>query len=456
MSKYGQTVLIIDDDAALLPAVARTLELAGYRVLTAREFRDGERVLRSEKIDTLLLDFLLPGIEGMEALETVRHEYPLLPVILITGSPGYPLAVQAMKLGAFDFVPKPFDPPDKLLVAVRNACEKMRLELERQVLIDSLQEQYPIIGESQVMQSLKHKLNRVAQTDTAVLLLGETGTGKELAARTIHATSRRAAKPFIAVNCAAVYRELIESELFGHKKGSFTGAIGDKPGKFKVASGGTIFLDEIGDMEPGLQAKVLRVLQEKEIEPVGGTVPEKIDVRVIAATNKDLPGLVAEGRFRQDLYYRLNGVTITLPALREHPEDISSLLQLFLARLGNEYNRIVPLIQTSATDALMRHGWRGNVRELANFAAWVMTLGGPEITALDVKEWNGQNNRHCEPDEEASDYRQAKEGFEKEYFRRLLKLYDGNVTAVSRHAGLDRSGLHRKLNTLGLVDINPH
>lgn len=456
MSKLGQTVLVIDDDEILLPTVARTLELAGYRVLTAREFRDGQRVLKSEPVDILLLDFLLPGIEGLEALEAVHREFPLLPVLLVTAYPAYSLAVQALKLGAFDFVPKPFDPPDRLLVAVRNACEKARLEQERQLLLDSIREQHPIIGNSPIMQSLKYKLNRVAQTDTPVLLLGETGTGKELAARAIHSSSRRAGKPFIAVNCAAVSRELIESELFGHKKGSFTGALGDREGKFKAADGGSIFLDEIGDMEPGLQAKVLRALEEKEIEPVGGTVPEKVDVRVIAATNRDLQALVSDGRFRKDLYYRLSGVVVSIPPLRDRVEDIPALIQLFLARLGNEQSCQIPLLLPSASEALMRYEWPGNVRELNNFARWIMTFGGPEITVRDVAEWKGQGSQNGRAEEESTDYRMAKEEFEREYFGRLLKLYDGNVTAVARHARLDRSGLHRKLSALGLVENTPH
>lgn len=455
MPNNGQTILVVDDDETLLPTVVRTLELAGYRVLSAREFRSGQRLLQSEPIDVLLLDYLLPGIAGLEALEIVHREHPMIPVLLITAYPEYTLAVQAMKLGAFDFIPKPFSPPDKLLVAVRNACERMRLERDRQLLIGALQEQYSIVGDSPVIRSLLDKLNRVARTDTTVLLLGETGTGKELAARMIHTASRRAASPFIAINCAAVYRELIESEMFGHKKGSFTGAIGDKLGKFKAAHGGTIFLDEIGDMESSLQAKVLRALQEREVEPVGAETPEKVDVRVVAATNKDLPTLVSDGKFRQDLYYRLNSVLVSLPALRDHLEDLPALLDLFLVRLSNEQNLRIPLIKPCAIEALMRHKWPGNVRELNSFANWIMTLGGHEITAHDVAEWRGQKPLGMDAPETSTNYRAAKEEFEREYFKRLLKLYSGNVTAVSRHAGLDRSGLHRKLNSLGLVEESP-
>jgi DNA-binding NtrC family response regulator len=454
MGERNSTVLVVDDDDQILTGTARTLELGGYRVLTAKEAVNGSRLLETERVDAVLLDLRLPGINGFEALEAMRAAHPHLAVIMMTAYGEVPEAVKATKLGAYDFLKKPVE-RDSLLVAVRNACERTLLGEERNHLLSIIGESYRMVGNSGAIEKLRRDIAHVAKTNEPVLIFGETGTGKELVARSIWLQSLRSARPYVAVNCAAITASLAESELFGHKRGSFTGANEDKLGRFAVANGGTILLDEIGDMESALQAKVLRALQEGEIEMVGATHPIKVDVRVIAATNQDLDEMVRARSFRADLLYRLKGVVIKVPPLRERLDDVRPLLQLFLMRRAEQLNKAAPMPEPAAMEILMRHDWPGNVRELDLCAGFLMTYAGPEITVRDVREWLGQTHQQNHEVLEARSYVAAKINFEQTYFKTLLAAHEGNISAVSRAAGLDRAGVHRKLKALGIVDNSP-
>ncbi len=455
MSERNDSVLIVDDEPAMLEAMARTLEISNYRVLSAREIVEATRVLDSETVHTVLLDLRLPGVEGFEGLDRIRRDYPLIPVIVITAYGGVPEAVQATKRGAFDFLEKSGS-RDRLLISVRNACDRGHLEAEKRGLVANIQEANPLIGRSEAMREIQRLIARAAPTEEPVLIVGDTGTGKEVVARALFAQSRRAGKPFVAVNCAAIVHELAESELFGHRRGAFTGAIENKVGKFKSADGGTLFLDEIGDMSMALQAKVLRALQDGEIEPVGNPNSLKVNVRIIAATNRDLETQLKEHSFRQDLYYRLSGIVLRIPSLRERREDVYPLLLHFLEQAAEKQVSPVPTVSPGAVEALMACEWPGNVRQLERCAGWLLTFGGPEISFEDVQEWLGHGLSSSQsPVRAGRDYVSARQAFEREYFSGLLDIHKGNISAVARAADLDRSGLHRKLKALGLVDGSP-
>jgi two-component system nitrogen regulation response regulator NtrX len=452
MASKHATILIVDDDKALLATLARTLELAGYQVLSAQEPQEAKRLLQEHEVAALLLDLQLPGVTDLEVLESVRSALPALPVVVVTAHATVDRAVRALKMGAFDFIQKPID-RDRLLVTLRNALERVRLETERTGLLGTLQSRHEIIGNSTAIRTLKDAIFRVAPTDHKVLIVGETGVGKEVVADAVFTHSLRAAKPFIKVNCAAIPRELIESELFGHRKGAFTGANENKAGKFKLADGGTIFLDEIGDMDVSLQAKVLRVLQEGQIEIVGGGGPETVDVRVIAATNQSLDQAMKEGRFRQDLYYRLLEVTLRIPPLRDRLDDVPLLMDHFLAAAASRSNKPQLKLHSDAIQVLLAHNWPGNVRELKSLAGWISVfVAGPAISGEDLKGWFRENGTDGDVATQVEDYNRAKETFDREYFKKLLIAMQGNMTAVAKAANLDRSGLYRKLKSLGIVD----
>ena len=452
MTTKHEMILIIDDDEALLATLSRTLELAGYNVLTAREPQQGKRLLEQKTVSVLLLDLQLPGVTDLEVLQTVRSALPDLPVVVITAYATVDRAVRALKMGAFDFIQKPVD-RDRLLVTIRNALERERLVSERAGLLGTIQAQHDFIGRSKAMRDLRDRIMRVAPTDHKIMILGETGSGKEVVADAIFAHSGRAAKPFVKVNCAAIPRELIESELFGHRKGAFTDAKEAKAGKFKLADGGTIFLDEIGDMDVSVQAKVLRVLREGEIEPIGGAGPEKVDVRVVVATNQNLEKLTADGKFRQDLYYRLSEVVLRVPSLRERLEDIQPLMEHFLDDLARRTNRPPLMLRPDAVQLLLQHDWPGNVAELKNLCGWLSVFTeSDKVTADDLRDWFRDSKGDPKTPIELEDYTKAKENFEREYFRKLLIAMQGNITSVAKAAGLDRSGLYRKLKHLGIVD----
>jgi two-component system, NtrC family, response regulator len=362
------TLLIIDDKKSMLDMLSKTFQLEGYRVLTAANVADACKLIDQGEMDTIVTDLRLPDGNGMDVLRCAKERFPLLPVVLMTAHGSIELAVKAVKDGAYDFVTKPFD-PEHLLIIVRRALSEGASRKENIILKKEFSRflvMPEIIGSSRVWLDVMDKARKVAPLKTTALILGESGTGKELIARSIHHHSPRSRAAFVAVNCAAIPKDLIESELFGHEKGAYTGAIEAKPGRFELADGGTIFLDEIGDMDMPLQSKMLRVLQEKEIERVGGSRPISVDLRVIAASNKDLQKEVAEGRFRDDLFYRLNVFPILVPPLRERVEDILPLAEHFITLFSKEMSKNRPGLSDAACRLLCGYDWKGNVRELKN------------------------------------------------------------------------------------------
>src|SRR6187399_1020018 len=359
------SILIVDDEPGVRSALSGVLRDEGYRVeAVASGEACIERVTR-EAVDLIILDVWLPGMDGLATLARLRERQVDSQEVLISGHGNIESAVRAIKLGAFDFVEKPLS-LEKTVLVVRNALRQRRLEDENRALRARVDRTRTMVGESQAMRQLREQVAMAAPTNGRVLIYGENGTGKELVARTIHGHSRRARGPFIEVNCAAIPEELIESELFGHMRGSFTGATADRRGKFELADGGTLFLDEIGDMSLKTQAKVLRALQEQVVEPVGGTAGMRVDVRVLAATNKDLTTEIRASRFREDLYFRLNVIPIFVPPLRDRPDDIARLADHFMADFAREYGRRIKTFESNAVSALQRYDWPGNVRELRN------------------------------------------------------------------------------------------
>ncbi|MDA8084693.1 MAG: sigma-54 dependent transcriptional regulator [Nitrospiraceae bacterium] len=363
-----QTLLLVEDKESMAQMLRETLEAEGYRIVIARDGAEGIRMLREGDFDLVISDLKLPRKDGIEVLKASKAENPAVPVIMMTAFGTIETAVSAMREGAYDFITKPFD-LDHLLLLIKRALETRRLLTENMLLRDELSSKVwgrQIIGKSSAVTDAAQKVRKVAQGKTTVLLLGESGTGKELFARAIHNLSPRHAYPFVPINCAAIPKELLESELFGHEKGSFTGADARKIGKFELADRGTIFLDEIAEMDAGLQTKLLRVLQEEEIERVGGLRPVAIDVRVVAASNKDLEKAVEERTFREDLFYRLNVFPITVPPLRERKDDIPVLVDFFINRYSTELKAPARKISPEALGLLMCYPWKGNVRELEN------------------------------------------------------------------------------------------
>ena len=359
------TILIVDDEAGVRSALGGVLRDEGYEV---EAVGSGEACLdrmARGPVDLIILDVWLPGIDGLVTLERLRERGVDAEVVIISGHGNIESAVRAIKMGAFDFVEKPLS-LDKTVLVVRNALRQRHLVAENKELRAHVDKEFTIVGESRAIRQLREQIAMAAPTNGRVLIFGENGTGKELVARNVHALSRRRAGPFVEVNCAAIPEELIESELFGHVRGAFTGAVSDRRGKFEVADGGTLFLDEIADMSLKTQAKVLRVLQEQVVDRVGGTTTIKVDVRVIAATNKDLPSEIRAGRFREDLYFRLNVIPILVPALRERGEDVPRLAEHFLQQLSREYGRRLKQVTPAAMTALREYSWPGNVRELRN------------------------------------------------------------------------------------------
>ncbi|GAB6061943.1 sigma-54-dependent transcriptional regulator [Deferrisoma palaeochoriense] len=379
-------VLVVDDDESLRRILEYNLAEEGYAVATAASGEEALEKLDRASFDLVVTDIKMPGMDGMDLLRRIKAEAPETQVIVITAFGTIEMAVEAMKAGAAEYITKPFN-RDELKLAVRKALRVRDLEAENVRLrqeVRRIEEADKIVGDSPAMQAVYRLIEKVADSDASVLITGESGTGKELAARAIHRLSRRADRPFVAVNCAAIPRELLESELFGHKKGAFTGAIRDKKGRFEEAAGGTIFLDEIGEMPLDLQPKILRALQEREITPVGSNEVIRVDARVLAATNRDLEAEVEEGRFREDLYYRIAVVPIHMPSLRERPEDIPLLVAHFLKKLApGRAIRITP----EAMEALTRYSWKGNVRELENTIERLLVLTeGDTIRLQDLPE----------------------------------------------------------------------
>jgi len=377
-------ILIVDDERAIRNSIKEILEFEGHEITLAEDGRQGCQVGKEQQFDLIFSDIKMPDMDGMEMLSALREAEVECPIVMISGHGNIDTAVEAIKRGAFDFIQKPID-LNRLLITTKNALEKKTLVHETKVLKKKIDSKYKMVGESEAICRVREMIDKVAPTDARVLITGENGTGKEVVARLIHAASQRAAQPLIEVNCAAIPSELIESELFGHVKGSFTGAIKDKAGKFEQADGGTLFLDEIGDMSLSAQAKVLRALQENEVTRVGGEKSIKVNVLVLAATNKNLREEIEKGNFREDLYHRLSVIPIHVPALRERKDDIPLLVEHFSAQIANEQGASVKTFDKGALEALQASDWTGNIRELRNVVERLIILAGPVITKADVE-----------------------------------------------------------------------
>ena len=443
------TILIVDDEQSIRRSVADILEDEGYRAEAADDGDAALRAIHAEPPDLVLLDIAMPGRDGIEILEELRVARPDLPVVVMSGHGSIETAVRATKLGAYDFLEKPLS-YDKLLLAVRHGLERARLARENRLLREELAGESEIIGEAEPILALKEEIKLAAPTEGWVLITGEHGAGKELVARQIHLQSKRSEDPFVAVNCAAIPEELIESELFGYEKGAFTGAAQRKAGRFEIANHGTIFLDEIGDMSLMTQAKILRILQEHVFERLGGTDPIEVDVRVIAATNKDLAEEMSEGRFREDLYYRLNVIPLQVPALRERPGDVPLLLERFLRRFAAEAGREPPEIAARALERLVAYPWPGNVRELQNIAErLVLMTPAPRI---EVDHLPAQITTEREKVRHAGGQKlaEARARFEREFLIERLRANAWNISRTASVVGLARESLSRKLRSLGI------
>jgi two-component system nitrogen regulation response regulator NtrX len=410
-----------------------------------------ERVTRGP-VDLIVLDVWLPGMDGLATLARLRERQVDVQVVLISGHGNIESAVRAIKMGAFDFVEKPLS-LEKTVLVIANAVRQRRLEAENRELRATVGRRHTIVGDSYAMGQLLEQVAMAAPTNGRVLIYGENGTGKELVARTIHMRSRRMKGPFIEVNCAAIPEELIESELFGHMKGAFTGAVSDRRGKFELADGGTLFLDEIGDMSVKTQAKVLRALQEQVVEPVGGTSSVKVDVRVIAATNKDLPSEIRAGHFREDLYFRLNVIPIFVPPLRDRDSDIPLLAEHFMAEFAREYGRRPKKLDAGAATGLRSYRWPGNVRELRNVIERLMIMvPGDTITVADLGFLDLAIAAAPEtPGAPPVPLHEARDRFEREYILRALAAQNGNISRTADALGVERSNLYRKMRAFGIA-----
>ncbi len=446
------TVLIVDDEAGVRSALGGVLRDEGYAV---EAVDSGEACLDQvarAPFDVIILDIWLPGMDGLATLARLRERRVDAPVVMISGHGNIESAVRAIKMGAFDFVEKPLS-LDKTVLVVGNAVRQRRLEAENRALRATVDRRLTMVGESYVMAQLREQVAMAAPTNGRVLIFGENGTGKELVARSIHHLSRRRGGPFVEVNCAAIPEELIESELFGHVKGAFTGAVADRRGKFETSDAGTLFLDEIGDMSLKTQAKVLRALQEQVVEPVGGTGLVKVDVRILAATNKDLPGEIRAGRFREDLYFRLNVIPIFVPPLRDREADIPLLAAHFMAELAREYGRRPKRLDAAAAAGLRSYRWPGNVRELRNVVERLMIMvPGETITLGDLVFLDPSAVSVLDPPERpALTLHAARDRFEREYILRTLAAQQGNMSRTADALGVERSNLYRKMRAFGIV-----
>jgi len=481
-------LLIVDDEKALVLAIKGLLSKEGYQIETAYNGEEAVRLVESGSFHVVLTDLSLGGVTGMQVLERARAVDPDVAVIMITAYGSEKVAVEAMKMGAADYLPKPFD-NDELRVVVRRVMETALLRRDHRRLLEQVQGSYgfeSIVGTSPVMQRVFATIDKIADTDVTVLIRGDSGTGKELVANALHYRSPRRTKPFIKMNCAALNRELVESELFGHERGAFTGAVTRREGKFEAAHGGTLFLDEVGDMPLETQAKLLRAIQEKEFERVGGNHPIKVDVRLLAATNHDLEQLVHEGRFREDLYYRLRVVEVGIPALAERRDDIPLLVDHFLKQAAKRFGREPKPLDGAALRACLTHAWRGNVRELRSAVEQALLLAsGPEITAPDllpggvVARDAAAERPHASgfPPEAVRNgggiaaapgggadaaaggkglsFREAKEqlvgDFERRFLLDALRRNGGNITRAAEEVGMYRQSFQQKMRELGIT-----
>jgi DNA-binding NtrC family response regulator len=442
-------ILIVDDEPLNLDLLDQ--ELADMGHVSERALDGSEALAKLETVnpDLVLLDYQMPGINGIEVLKEIRRRDHHLPVIMITAYGTIERAVEAVKAGADDFITKPFD-PEHLALVVKKALARAQLQSEVEFLTQELDGRYRLVsGKNLLMVQTVEEAKKAAASKSTVLLLGESGTGKEIFARAIHNWSDRRLKPFIAINCVGLSKELLESELFGHEKGAFTGAHQLKKGKMEIANGGTVFLDEVGDIAPELQTKLLRFLQEREFERVGGTAPITVDVRIIAATNNDLEQAIQSSTFREDLYYRLNVIAITLPALRERKEDVSILANYFLQRFASETKKNFSAIADAAQEKLLAYRWPGNVRELANVIERAVVLGeGPVLTVhhLPIRVLGGQPRN--KPDELS--YHDAINTYRRELIVGALASAQGNRAAAAKALGLHRTHLMKLIRALAI------
>ncbi len=451
-----EDILIVDDEPNILKVIEDILTDEGYRVRTANTGEEALAEVQRASPDLVILDIWLPGMDGLQALDILKGMVPEIPVIMISGHGNIETAVRAIKMGAYDFIEKP-PTIERTLLAVRHGLEQQRLLQENRALRQTLERQYEIVGESPAIQRILQQVDSVAPSHGRVLIRGESGTGKELIARAIHRASLRKEKSFVEVNCAAIPDELIESELFGHEKGSFTGALTSRRGKFELADGGTLFLDEVGDMSLKTQAKVLRVLEEQAFERVGGGETIRVDVRVIAASNKDLEEETRAGRFREDLYYRLNVVPVEVPPLRERREDISLLARHFLKSFCAEYGKKEKSLSPDAMELFLQHPWPGNVRELRNVIERLVIMVPGEVIhsfqvdpALQARPLREEEAPFAPEISRAASLREARNRFEREYILMHLRENQGNVTRTAERLKIERSNLHRKLKAFGI------
>ena len=447
----GEHILIVDDERAIQTTLKGVLEDEGYRVSAVGSGQEMLTRLADDSPDLIFLDIWMPGMDGLEALAEVKQRRPEATVVMISGHGTIETAVKATKLGAYDFIEKPLSLEKTLLAAVR-ALDHSRLERENRALRERLERVDEIVGGSALLEELRQQIAMAAPTNGRVMIQGENGSGKELVARAIHALSTRREGPFVEVNCAAIPEELIESELFGHERGAFTGAIARRRGKFELADQGTLFLDEIGDMTLKTQAKVLRALEEQAFERVGGKETLRVDVRVLAASNQDLKELIAQGRFREDLYYRLNVIPIEVPPLRRRKEDIPALVGHFIALFSAENGKRPKTISVEALAYFLSYDWPGNVRELRNMVERLVIMAprdvvGPEDLPPPLRAKEGP----AEDVQRERTLKDAREAFERAYIVAELRAHDGNVTRTADTLGIERSHLYRKLKAYGIT-----
>lgn len=444
--KTKATVLVVDDEEGILETLSSILEDEGYEVSTASSGEDALAYFEKISPEVVLLDVWMSGIDGIETLKKIKEISKETPVIMISGHSTIDTAVHAIKLGAYDFLEKPLS-LEKVLILTKRALEKQRLEKENIALKSSIFQELEIVGKSPKIITLKEEIAKAAASQSRVIIYGESGTGKELVARMLHTAGDRRNNNFIEVNCAAIPNELIESELFGHEKGSFTGAFERKKGKFELADEGTLFLDEIGDMSPAAQAKVLRIIETQEFLRVGGSKNIKVDVRIIAATNKSLQDEIKKGNFREDLYFRLNVIPIHVPPLRERKDDIPLLVDCFLNSFARQYGQKIKEVSKVTLQTLMEYDWPGNVRELKNTIERLVIMSQANI--IDDKE-------PLNAIEEKSDFynyrtlKDARKNFESCFILKKLEANSWNVSKTAEELDIERSNLHRKIKSLGI------
>ena len=449
----SRKILVVDDEEGIRGALSQLLEYEGYDVRTASSGADGVAEYTRWRPHLVFLDVKMAGMDGLETLKKLRDLDPTATIVIISGHATVRTAVEATQLGAYDILEKPLD-TDRILVLLRNALSQLDLQKENARLREAV-EPYQIVGKSAPIRALQDKIEKVASTPARVLITGENGTGKELVARALHRGSPRASRPFVEVNCAAIPSELIESELFGHVKGSFTGAISDRAGKFEQANRGTLFLDEIGDMSLAAQAKVLRVLEDNVLTRIGGSKPISVDVRVIAATNKNLELEIGAGRFREDLYYRLNVVPIHVPPLRERRDDIPVLAEYFVALLTAREGIVHRTLGRDAIERLTALDWPGNVRELRNTVERLLILSaGNEIGARDVDRLGGQrtlDDTGLASLSQCKTFEEFKDAAERAFLLAKLREFEWNVSETARAVEMPRSNLYKKIERYSLT-----